>query len=95
MGMRQVVLQLTEEEHDVLARFLARGIKTGRGARNDATSRTVREVAEGLGVSEDTATRRLNLARALEPYPETAAKVDRGEVKVKDALVAAVEEAQV
>jgi len=44
-------------------------------------------------VSPSTAEKRLKLARDLEPYPETVAKVDRGEVKVKDALVEATREA--
>jgi hypothetical protein len=38
----------------------------------------MREVAKEAGVSPATAERRLKLARDLEPYPETAAKVDRG-----------------
>lgn len=61
------------------------GVKTGSGARNDQTSRTVREVAREQGVSEDTAGRRLKLARDLEDHPEVADAVDRGEITPMEA----------
>ena len=60
----------------------ARGVKTGSGARNDSTGLTVSQVAREAGVSKPTAERRMKLARDLAPYPETAAKVDRGEITV-------------
>jgi transcriptional regulator len=61
----------------------ARGVKTGSGARNDATSTmNVEVVAKEAGVHPNTARNRLRLAEDLEPYPETAAKVDRGEVSM-------------
>ncbi len=74
----------------------ARGVKKGRGTSNQHTraSVTVTEAAREAGVSPKTAERRVKLAEELEPYPETAQKVDRGEVKVKDAMKEAAREAQ-
>ncbi len=46
-----------------------RGIGTGQGARNDATSSTVDEVEKELGVSHCTAVHRRELARELEGRP--------------------------
>ncbi|MDP9481421.1 MAG: hypothetical protein M3R38_38115, partial [Actinomycetota bacterium] len=75
----------------------ARGFKLGQGANNQHTvSGTVADALDELPrekVHERTARRRLKLAEKLEPYPETAEKVDRGEIKVKDALEAAAREA--
>ena len=59
----------------------ARGVKTGQGERNDQTSTSVVEVAKEAGVHPNTARNRLKLARELEPYPETAEKVDRRETR--------------
>ncbi len=47
-----------------------RGLKFGKGARNDATSATLAEVAAELGVSERTAQRRMEIARGLEAFPD-------------------------
>ena len=63
----------------------AKGVKDGHGGDrgNQHTGgkpaeTTFAKLAAEQGVSEDTARRRLKLARDLEPYPETAEKVDKG-----------------
>ncbi len=68
-----------------------RGVKLGQGKRNDgrsckATSVTVAEVAEEVGVAERTARRRLELARNLKKHPDLVEAVDIGKMEVKRAL---------
>ena len=71
-----------------------RGVKLGRGARNDRTSDSVSEVARPadvaalateLGVNPRTARRRLRLAEKLAEHPDLAARVDRGELDARRA----------
>ena len=63
-----------------------RGVERGQGVRNDlATSATVAEVAEELGVKERTARSRLALAEELADQPDLVAKVDAGEMAVRRA----------
>ena len=58
----------------------ARGVKTSPGPKGrEDNAAPVAEIAAEAGVSERTARNRLKLARDLEPFPETAEKVDRGE----------------
>jgi N6-adenosine-specific RNA methylase IME4 len=64
----------------------AKGVKTGRGARNDRTSATIAEVARELGVAPRTADDRLSLARAWETLPpEDRAKVELGTITLQQA----------
>jgi hypothetical protein len=66
----------------------ARGVRRGRGARNDTTdtSATVADVAEELAVSVRTLRRHLALADALGPYPDLARKVDAGQLPAHQAV---------
>jgi len=78
-----MTLAACPSERGVAARMFerlleAKEVKTGSGARNDrdGTSVTVSQVAEEAGVSPRTASRRIGLARDLEPYPEIAEDLD-------------------
>ena len=62
-----------------------RGVATGPGARNDATSATVAEVASELGVAERTAYRRREALHAFEDSPEIFLQVDRGDLTLQEA----------
>ncbi len=65
----------------------ARGVERRDGPKGkDNNSVTVTEIATEAGVHPNTARNRMKLADDLEPYPDTAEKVDAGEVKVRDAL---------
>ncbi len=57
----------------------ARGIKAGRGQNQGEHSATVAELAAEVGVPLRTAERRTKLAEDLEPYPDTAQRVDAGD----------------
>ncbi len=75
----------------------AKGYRLGAGGDRKSEGRstaTVSGEAIKAGVSGRTARNRMKLAEELEPYPETAQKVDRGEVKVKDAMKEAAREAE-
>ncbi len=62
----------------------AKGVRTGRGARNDATSATIADVAEELGVPTRTAEHRLAQARVFEELPaDDRARVEAGEVTLQ------------
>lgn len=72
-----------------------KGVRVGRGARNDATSATIAEVAAEFGVPLRTAEHRLAQARALESLPpEDRAQVEAGELTLAQARRATKERAR-
>lgn len=62
----------------------AKGVRSGRGARNDTTSTTIAEVAADFGVPLRTAEHRLAQARVFEELPvDDRARVESGEVTLQ------------